>query len=371
MTTPTGSGLDHEALLASLNDGVYAVDTRRRITYWSPSAERITGWRAEEILGKHCAANVLAHVDKDGRRLCGREHCPLHRAMVTGTGSHVPVVVFAKHKTGHLVPMRVSVAPIRDGSGEIIGGVETFRDVSEEHHDAERARRIQSAMLHRQPPQDRRVTFTTYYLPFSMVGGDYYATARVDGDRFAFMLADVSGHGSAAALYTVYLDALWQSHRDLLPRPAELARAMGNQLAELIGDDDRFATAIFGLLDLEAMSVALTFAGGPAPLLFRCDGEPEVISGSGMPLGFPFDDEYEAHTVPVQPGDHLLAFSDGVPEISDVDGELLGLDGLLRILADAGYPAYGDFAAVEKGLLKSSDRIRFDDDLTFLEVRLT
>ncbi len=90
-----------------------------------------------------------------------------------------------------------------------------------------------------------------------------------------------------------------------------------------------------------------------------------------MPLGFPFDDEYDALTVPVHPGDRLLAFSDGVPEISDVNGELLGVDGLLRILADADYPASGDFAAVEKGLLKSCDRIRFDDDLTFLEVGLT
>ena len=76
-----GSALNPEAFLESLNDGVYAVDTDRRIVYWGPSAERITGWRAADIMGKRCSDDVLNHLDKDGRPLCGREHCPLYRAM--------------------------------------------------------------------------------------------------------------------------------------------------------------------------------------------------------------------------------------------------------------------------------------------------
>jgi PAS domain S-box-containing protein len=75
--------LKPESYLKSLNDGVYAVDTNRRIIDWGPSAERITGRRASDIMGKRCSDDVLSHVDKEGRRLCGREHCPLHRAMVT------------------------------------------------------------------------------------------------------------------------------------------------------------------------------------------------------------------------------------------------------------------------------------------------
>ncbi|MHC4435198.1 MAG: PAS domain-containing protein, partial [Planctomycetota bacterium] len=95
--------------MRSLSDGVYAVDTDRRIVYWGPSAERITGWCAKDIMGKRCSDDVLAHVDKDGRRLCGHEHCPLHRAMVTGNSSDVPIIVFARHSEGGQVPMRVSV----------------------------------------------------------------------------------------------------------------------------------------------------------------------------------------------------------------------------------------------------------------------
>ena len=197
--------LNPTVLLESLNDGVYAVDRDRRILYWNPAAERITGWRAEDILGKHCSDGVPCHVDKDGRGLCGKEHCPLHRAMVTDRGSDLPVIVFAQKNNGRRIPMHVSVAPIHNDTGEVIGGVETFRDASTEHQEAELTRRIQSTMLRRPVPQDRRVTFSTYYVPWSMVGGDYYAMKQVDKDRFAFILADVSGHGyAAAALVRMY-----------------------------------------------------------------------------------------------------------------------------------------------------------------------
>ena len=362
--------LNPESFLRSLNDGVYAVDTERKIVYWSSAAERITGWRADDILGKSCFDDVLCHVDKDGHQLCGHEHCPLHRAMVTGNGSEVPIIVFAQNNKGGRVPMRVSVAPIRDPSGDVIGGIEVFRDASEEHQDVELARRIQSAMLRKQILQDQRLTFTTYYLPWGMIGGDYYAMERVDEDRFAFILADVSGHGFAAALYTVYLNALWHGHLDLLSQPAKLARMIHGKLSKLIDNDARFATAILGLFDLKQMSAKLTFAGGPTPLLFGSDGKLKVLDGSGIPLGMPIDADYEEQTIPIHPGDCLLAFTDGVTEITDVNGKLLEVEGLVQVLEKIGYPKSRDLKALEEELLTLSDRIRFNDDLTFLEARL-
>jgi PAS domain S-box-containing protein len=369
------SRIGAENLLSSLNDGLYATDTDRRIIYWSPSAERITGWQAEDILGKRCADDVLAHVDKDGHPLCGEEHCPLHRAMVTDQGSDISVIVFALTKSGKRKPMRVSVAPIRNASGEVIGGVETFRDVSAEFHDLHLARQIQDALLRKETPKDSRVKFSSYYLPWGMIGGDYYAINKIDDDRFAFMLADITGHGLAAALGTIYLDSLWQSHLDLLAQPGKLATVVSRKLSPLIGQptDDamRFATAIFGLLDLNTMSLVLSYAGGPAPFLFHADGKLESLKGSGLPLGLPFDAEYEEHTVPIRPGDCLLAFTDGVTEVRVASGELLGAEGLEQILKESDYPASKGFKEIEETLLKSSDRIRFSDDLTFLEVRVT
>ena len=117
--------IDAQTILDSLGDGVYVTDPDRRILYWNKAAERITGWRANDMVGRCCFDNILIHVDKDGHLLCGKEYCPLHRAMVTGSGSECPLV-FAQGKDAQRIPMQVTVAPIRNGAGEIVGGVEVF-----------------------------------------------------------------------------------------------------------------------------------------------------------------------------------------------------------------------------------------------------
>ena len=111
-TDMDASNVDVGAIIDSLSDGVYVCDRERRITYWSKSAERITGWTAEDVVGRQCFDDVLCHVDKDGHRLCGEEFCPLHRAIITATGSKGSLLVYAKGKDGRRIPMQVSVAPI-------------------------------------------------------------------------------------------------------------------------------------------------------------------------------------------------------------------------------------------------------------------
>jgi phosphoserine phosphatase RsbU/P len=85
-------------ILDSLSDGVYVCDKDRRIVFWSRAAERITGWQSADVLGRRCLDDVLCHIDKDGHKLCGEEFCPLHRSMVTGAASTVPLMVFAQGK---------------------------------------------------------------------------------------------------------------------------------------------------------------------------------------------------------------------------------------------------------------------------------
>ena len=226
-------------------------------------------------------------------------------------------------------------------------------------------------MLSKEQPQDARASFAVRYLPLDMIGGDYYAMTRVDADHVAFILADVAGHGQAAALYTVYLDALWRSHIDLLGYPGTLASIMTKKLSAIIGDEPSFATAVLGLIDLREMRLVLASAGGPSPFLFRKNGDLEVLEASGLPLGCLMGvEEYEHRTLTIGSGDCLLAFTDGALEISETGGEMLGSSGLVKVLKEVGYPASQDFDAIVERLLTSSDRIRFNDDLTFLEVRL-
>ncbi|TAM56954.1 MAG: diguanylate cyclase [Acidobacteria bacterium] len=112
-------------LLDNFHDGVYFVDTERRITYWNKSAERISGYAAGDVVGSFCFDEILMHVDAAGTRLC-QHGCPL--AVVLVDGEPHEAELFLHHKDGHRVPVQVRVAPVRDRDGRVTGAVETFTD---------------------------------------------------------------------------------------------------------------------------------------------------------------------------------------------------------------------------------------------------
>jgi len=365
------SSLDVGAIIDSLSDGVYVCDRNRRITYWSKSAERITGWTAEDVVGRRCLDDILCHVDKDGHPLCGEEFCPLHRAIITATGSRGSLLVYARGKDGRRIPMEVSVAPIRDASGEVIGGVEAFRDASAVVQDLERAKAIQKLALHDDVPEDARVTFTTHYVPHGIVGGDYYAIRKLDEDRYGLIVADVTGHGVAAALYTMHLSSLWERHHRLLASPVEFTARMNEELVRVVKSDSSFATAVCGVVDLAGGEFRFAGAGGPPVLLVRPAGTFERIENPGLPLAIMEGADYDEVRAAISPGDRLLLFSDGAIEIQNAAEEMLGIDGLTDLLKTQGYPAdHIRMDALEEDLLKYSNAIRLEDDLTLLEVRL-
>jgi PAS domain S-box-containing protein len=357
-------------ILDSLNDGVYVCDRDRRILYWSKGAERITGWAPEDVVGRRCRDGILCHIDKDGRMLCGEEFCPLHRAMVTGKGSTYPVVVFGQTKLGERVPLVVSVAPIRGDTGEVIGGVETFRDFSESYQNLERARRIQSLSLEHDLPLDARVRFTTFYLPNDVVGGDFYSIRALDEDRYGFILADVMGHGFAAALHTMHLSSLWNRLSHTLVRPARFARGLNAELGRVVKDAS-FATGICGMIDVRQGILRIASAGGPPMLCFGSDGEVRELTATGLPFGVLNDGEYVEEEFACSPGDSLLLFSDGAIEVMAEDDRMLCTEGLIDILRSLGYPQSGlRIEPLQEELLKYSNGIRIEDDVTFIEIRL-
>ncbi len=360
---------DTKTIVDSLGDGLYVCDLDRKITFWSKSAERLTGWSAEEVVGRGCFDNLLCHIDKDGHRLCGQEYCPLHRAMITDSRSTNSILVYAKTKQGHRIPVLVGVAPIQDKKGQVIGGVETFRDASEVSQDLERAKAIQELALVHSIPEDSRIRFTSHYVPCEIVGGDYYAYTRLDEKQYGLILADVMGHGIAAALYTMHLSSLWDRFHHLLVHPAEFAKEINNHLSKLIRSDTSFATAVCGVVDLEQREFRFASAGGPPVLIVHPDGTPETIDQQGIPLGIMEEASYEEVRRKITEGDRLMLFSDGAFEITNAAGKMLEMEGFLAILKKQGYPQKDlRMGALDKALLQYSDAIHLEDDLTLLEV---
>ncbi len=117
----------YKSILDDLYDGVYFVDIERRITYWNRGAERITGFKDLQVLGKRCADNLLMHVDENGNSLC-ETMCPLTQSMSDGAVHEA--MLYLHHANGYRLPVLTRVAPMRDKDGAVIGAVETFSDNS-------------------------------------------------------------------------------------------------------------------------------------------------------------------------------------------------------------------------------------------------
>jgi len=117
----------YQNLLDNMFEGVYFVDPKRKILYWNKGAERLTGYKATEMIGAFCWDNKLMHVNNQGINLC-KNGCPLSRTLIDGRTRKDDV--FLHHKDGHRVPVLINISPIRDGKNQIIGAVELFRDNS-------------------------------------------------------------------------------------------------------------------------------------------------------------------------------------------------------------------------------------------------
>lgn len=114
-------------VLDNLYDAVYMLDKDCKITYWNEGATQLTGYRADEVVGRNCKETELAHLSKAGENLC-ESICPL---LETDTMHEIrESKIYIRHKEGHLVPAEARLVPLRDGEGHITGAAEVFSDRS-------------------------------------------------------------------------------------------------------------------------------------------------------------------------------------------------------------------------------------------------
>ena len=134
----------YERIIENLYDGLYFVDRDRIITYWNKAAEQISGFTANEVIGKSCSDNILTHVDSDGNSLC-TGMCPL--AATIADGKPREAEVYMHHKDGHRIPVSVRVSALTDRDGNIIGGIELFTDISNQAANELRVKELEKLAL--------------------------------------------------------------------------------------------------------------------------------------------------------------------------------------------------------------------------------
>jgi sigma-B regulation protein RsbU (phosphoserine phosphatase) len=200
------------------------------------------------------------------------------------------------------------------------------------------ARDIQKSLLPTEPPRLEGLTIADLCEPAREVGGDYYDFFELGPNHLGVLVADVAGKGTSAALYMAELKGLMLALSHTQRSPRQLLIDVNRRLAGHL-DNRSFITMTYLVLDLAARTLTCARAGH-TPLVVASNGGSEVITPAGMVLGlrFPgaadrFERMLEEHTRPLNPGDAIVLYTDGVTEAMDSGGELFGDAALARVLA--------------------------------------
>jgi serine phosphatase RsbU (regulator of sigma subunit) len=206
--------------------------------------------------------------------------------------------------------------------------------------DLELARGVQRGFLPLQLPEVPGYQFFAHYEAAYEVGGDYYDFIMLPGQRVAVLLGDVAGKGVVAALLMAKLSADARFCVLTEQDPAAAVTKL-NSLISQSGIADRFVTLVAVILDPKSHMVTLVNAGHPSPLLYhratRTVGEAISNEATGLPLGVLDGFEYASCQVSLEPGDSILAFTDGVTEARDVNNVELKAAGVYAAVQGEAY----------------------------------
>lgn len=240
-------------------------------------------------------------------------------------------------------------------------------------HDLETAREIQRQLLPRGAREVPGLDLAAAYVPARELGGDFYDFLPYGEGRLGLALGDVSGKGTAAALFGSLAIGILREHTvEHACEPAEVLALLNRRLhgARL---EAHFVAMLFGVYDAGARRLTVANAGAPYPLLIRNRNIEEIRVG-GIPLGLFIDSEYEISSVDLLPGDVVVFASDGILESINAEKEEFGTERLVSLLQSL--PQEGSAESVSAAILYATDQFTGfsaspHDDRTLLVLRVT
>jgi sigma-B regulation protein RsbU (phosphoserine phosphatase) len=232
--------------------------------------------------------------------------------------------------------------------------------------DLGRARRYQQALQPKGLPRSfGPIRVASAYLSSESVGGDLFDVVPRREDRLLLMVADVVGHGVAAALVTgMVKTAIGRALQD----EEDLVRAAGAVIETLAPlGPQRFVTMFLGMVDAHRQTLEYVNAGHPPALLWSRDREPRSLDATTPLLSFGLGLALKpARTVPFRRGDRLALYTDGLYEVRDPGGSEFGRDRLAHTLVDFRGSIEETVAAAMEATRRHAGGRPPDDDLTLV-----
>ncbi len=387
------------ALLDTLPSGLMVRIKNGPVLLWNRVAEEITGVAREAVVGctgedltesvrcliEHPSREYTLHLP-DGQPRSLEKH---HASIALGDSRTGEVVVFSDI-TG-LVQARqqmerflLETSESRDLMEEqaarlamALAEVDEKNEIIQEKNrhmiqELEMAGKLQKSLLPDIYESFNGVSLATKYIPSMNIGGDLYDVVDLGQGITGFIIADVSGHGVAAALVASMFKMSFHSLAFTVASPKVLFHILNEEIKSIVKED--YITAFYLLADRFRGGISYANAGHPTPLLLRrASGRVEELDTDGFFIGMFDDGDYDEMSLSIDQDDALLLYTDCLLETEDAQGNQFGKQRLKELFVQVMSDAHGQEAIdrIEAAVRAFAARDTFEDDFTVLLLEFT
>ncbi|SJM96167.1 PAS domain S-box (fragment) [Crenothrix polyspora] len=366
-------------VIESALSAIVMMDSYGIITDWNRQAENMFGWSHQEAVGQRLDFLIIPLRFHDAHRQ------GLQRFLQTGQGEILNRLVehTARRRDGSEFPVELSISPLKLGNAYIFSGFIndiTARKASEQHaretqislaiaqSEINMARHIQASLLPSAPITTKDFEITGYCLPANQVGGDYFDYFFRTDNQLDMVIADVSGHSFAPALFMVAARSAIRTYSNNIESPAHIIDTLNRFLFKDLDNTDFFITLFYLQYDIARHALRFANAGHPPPLLVNAgQTQCQRLDADGLILGVREQVLFEEKVLPVAQNDVLLVYTDGLTEAENSEGEFFGLERVSDIFTQHSQQTPQDIIdALLSELKHFCQRDTLKDDITLM-----
>ncbi|WP_024298056.1 PAS domain S-box protein [Methylomicrobium lacus] len=366
-------------IIESSLSAIVIMDSYGIIRDWNRQAEQIFGWRRDEAIGQRLDELIIPERFRKAHRL------GLDNFLHGGNGSILNRLIeqTALRRDGAEFPIELSISPLKEGNVFIFSGF--IHDISARkaaeqqirqaqvklaiaRNEIDIARKIQATLSPASPIKNRHFEVIGRCLPADQVGGDYY-DYFFRGDRHLDMvIADVSGHSIGPALFMVETRSAIRANAGGVGAPAAKLDQLNRFLFEDLDKSDFFITLFYLQYDIDNRLIRFANAGHPPPLLYKPQQNACLrLDADGLIVGVNQQVYFEEKALPIESGDIILFYTDGLIEAEGGQGDFFGIDRVESLLIEHCQDAPDTLINVFLERLKQFCRTdSFSDDITLM-----